>query len=54
MKGWALVRVDGDRCSTQSLVTRCRYYEQYTSDEALLASAESYGGLTDSPTPSSS
>lgn len=48
MKGWTLVRVEGDRCSTQSLVTRCRYYEQYTTEEALLAAAESYGGLTDS------
>ena len=54
MKGWALVRMNSDRCSTQVLVTRCRYYEQYTSDEALLATAESYGGLTDSPSPSRS
>ena len=46
-KGWALVRVDGERCSTQSLVTRCRYYEQYTTVEALQEAAESYGGLTD-------
>jgi hypothetical protein len=46
MKGWALVRVDGERCSTQSLVTRCRYYEQYTTEEALLAAAATYGGLT--------
>ena len=46
-KGWALVRVDGDRCSTQSLVTRCRLYEQYTTEEALLAAAKTYGGLTD-------
>ena len=48
MKGWALIRVDGDRCSTQSLVTRCHYYEQFSTEEALLAAAESYGGLTDS------
>ncbi|MBO7490129.1 MAG: hypothetical protein J6T88_07625 [Bacteroidales bacterium] len=46
MKGWALVRVDGDRCSTQSIVTRCRLYEQYTTEEALQLAAESYGGLT--------
>lgn len=46
MKGWALVRVDGDRCSAQTIVTRCTYYQPYTSDEALKAAAESYGGLT--------
>ncbi len=52
MKGWALVRVEdtagtGDRrCSSQTLVTRCRYYEQYTTEEALQQAALSYGGLT--------
>ena len=46
MKGWALVRVEGGRCSSQSLVTRCRYYEQFTTEEALQEAAESYGGLT--------
>lgn len=46
-KGWALVRIDGDRCSTQTLVTRCRLYEQYTTEEALQHAAESYGGLTE-------
>lgn len=46
MKGWALVRVDGDRCSTQGIVTHCRLYEQYTTEEALQLAAESYGGLT--------
>lgn len=30
MKGWALVRVTDDRCSTQSIVTRCPPYQQYT------------------------
>ncbi len=54
MKGWALVRTGADgqdgmrRCSTQVLVTRCRHYEQYTTEEALLLAAKSYGGLTDS------
>ena len=54
MRGWALVRVrpsstpGKDRCSTQSLVTQCRFYEQYTTEEALQYAAESYGGLTDS------
>lgn len=47
MKGWALVRVNGDRCSSQALVTRCTYYQQFTNDEALQAAAKSYGGLTD-------
>lgn len=47
MKGWALVRVDGDRCSTQALLTECTFYQQYTTDEALREAAESYGGFTD-------
>ena len=52
MRGWALVRVipsatpGEDRCSTQSLVTNCRLYEQYTTEEALQQAAQSYGGLT--------
>ena len=46
MMGWALVRVAGDRCSPQPLVTRCDFYERFTTEEALLAAAESYGGLT--------
>jgi len=41
-KGWALVLVDGERCSTQGLVTQCRFYEQYTTQEALLAAAKSH------------
>ena len=45
MKGWALVRVIGKNCSTQSIVTRCKYYERYTTEEALEAAAKSYGGL---------
>lgn len=47
MKGWALVRVHGDRCSTQTTVTRCSYYRQFTTEEALQEAAASYGGLTD-------
>ena len=46
MKGWALVRVVNDRCSTQTIVTRCTLYQQYTTEEAMLAAADSYGGLT--------
>lgn len=45
MKGWALVRVMGRNCSTQSIVTRCNYYKQYTTEEALETAAKSYGGL---------
>lgn len=47
MRGWALVMVKGGRCSSQGLVTRCRLYERFTTEEALRASAESYGGLTE-------
>ena len=46
MKGWALVRVINDRCSPQGIVTRCTFYQQYTTEEALQAAADSYGGLT--------
>lgn len=46
MRGWALVLTDGDRCSPQSIVTRCSLYRQYTTDDALLAAAQSYGGIT--------
>lgn len=46
MKGWALIHVRGERCSTQTAVTRCTYYKQFTTEEALLEAAESYGGLT--------
>lgn len=49
MKGWALVRVVGDRCSPQTIVTRCTVYKQYTTEEALQDSAKSYGGLTKTP-----
>ena len=46
-KGWALVMAEGDRCSPQTIVTRCTLYQQYTTDEALQASAKSYGGVTE-------
>ena len=46
MKGWALVRVIDDRCSPQTIVTRCTLYQQYTTEEALQAAAKSYKGLT--------
>ena len=46
MKGWALVLTHGERCSTQTAVTRCTYYKQFTTEEALQEAAASYGGLT--------
>lgn len=41
-KGWAMVMITGKRCSTQSIITRCTLYEQYTTQEALLAAAKSH------------
>ena len=49
MKGWALVRVLGDQCSPQTIVTRCTLYQQYMTEEALQTAAKSYGGLTNAP-----
>ena len=49
MKGWALVKVVDDRCSSQGIVTHCTLYQQYTTKEALERAADSYGGLTETP-----
>jgi hypothetical protein len=49
MKGWALVKVVDDRCSSQGIVTRCTLYQQYTTEDALERAADSYGGLTETP-----
>lgn len=49
MKGWALVRGADNRCSPQTIVTRCTLYQQYTTEEALQTAAKSYGGLTEPP-----
>lgn len=46
LKGWALVLVDRDRCSSQTIVTRCTMYQKYTTEEALQNAAKSYKGLT--------
>ena len=46
MKGWALIHMRHERCSTQSTITRCTYYKQFTTEEALREAAASYGGLT--------
>jgi hypothetical protein len=45
--GWALVRVIKERCSTQGLVTRCTLYEQFTTEEAILNAAKTYGGISE-------
>lgn len=45
-KGWALVHVRKESCSSQTVVTRCTYYQQFTTEEALQKAAKSYGGLT--------
>lgn len=47
MKGWALVRLRGKNCSSQGIVTRCTYYERYTTEEALEEAAKTYGKITD-------
>ncbi|MBR1799496.1 MAG: hypothetical protein IJ761_06345 [Bacteroidales bacterium] len=47
MCGWALVRIDGDRCSTQTVVTNCTFYTRFTSDQAREEAIASYGGLTE-------
>jgi hypothetical protein len=47
MMGWALVRISGEGCSSQTVATRCTLYELYTTEEALARAAESYGGLTE-------
>ncbi len=47
--GWAVV-LFGEKeqsASTQRVVTTCRLYEQYTTDEALAQAAESYGNVED-------
>lgn len=44
--GWALVRMADEKVSSQKVVTRCRLYEQYLTDEAFERAALSYGGLT--------
>ncbi len=46
MQGFALVSIQDDHVSTQHIVTRCTYYERYTTEEALQAAAKSYKGLT--------
>jgi hypothetical protein len=49
MMGFGLVRVKDGHASHQRVVTNCTYYERYTTEEALQAAADSYGGLTEAP-----
>lgn len=42
-KGWAMVIVIGDRCSSQGIVTRCTLYQQYTTEEVRNEAAKTYG-----------
>ena len=46
MLGFGLVRLKDGHASRQRVVTRCTYYERYTTEEALQAAAKSYKGLT--------
>ena len=46
MLGFGIVRLKDGHASRQHVVTRCTYYERYTTEEALQAAAKSYGGLT--------
>ena len=48
MKGWALVLVRGEKCTSQTIVTRSTFFQSYTTEEAMQSAAESYGGLTES------
>ena len=45
--GWAMVLYSDKehRASTQQVLTTCRLYEQYITDEALQRAAESYGNV---------
>ena len=48
-KGWALVLVIGDSCSPQSIVTRCKFYEQFTTEEVMNEAAKTYGRVKKRP-----
>ena len=46
MLGFALVRMKDGHVSPQRVISRCTYYERYTTEEALQTAAKSYNGLT--------
>lgn len=47
MKGFALVHEVDGHVAQQKVVTRCSYYERFTTEEALQEAAKSYKGLTE-------
>lgn len=47
MLGFGIVRLQNGHASPQRVVTRCTYYERFTTEEAIQAAADSYGGFTD-------
>lgn len=48
-KGWALVYVRKDSCSSQGIITRCTFYQKFTTKEVGEAAAKSYGKLETEP-----
>lgn len=46
MMGFGVARIADGRVSSQRVVTRCTYYERFTTEEAMQAAAKSYGGFT--------
>ena len=46
MLGFALVRIRDGHVSSQRVITNCTYYKRFTTEEAIMAAASSYGGLT--------
>lgn len=46
MMGFGVVRIADGHVSSQRVVTRCTYYERFTTEEAMQAAAKSYGGFT--------
>ena len=46
MTGFGVVRIADGHVSSQRVVTRCTYYERFTTEEAMQAAAKSYGGFT--------
>ena len=50
MLGFGIVRLQNGHASTQRVITQCAYYERFTTEEALQAAADSYGGLTGNDT----
>ena len=47
MLGFGIVRLQNGHVSRQHVVTRCTYYERFTTEGAIQAAAKSYGGFTD-------